>query len=403
MKNLIRVLYYIYIILIFIFPIRINSNVYLASIVAIIISSIIGIQILLNKEKYKRNKNSIISILILLSISYIAYQIFQIIILRDSIVFHMEKIGPVLLLIMSYKYLRKNKDLANILVDFIKKVIVISIVSWGIFYLFKISRVDIIRKSIDVIKFSEPLTLYGEVRFEWLTRHKSEFAVLCIFFSIFIINIFKSRLIKVGLLICCFIGILLSKSNTSLIVYLFIGFISISISIITSIKNINLRIVFTTLYFIISGGGLILYSNKIYRILQGILENRNLSTLGSRTFIWGSAITTLKNNYLGYGSKVGENFIPNGFYSFTTYSNAHNSYLQDFLESGVVGGVIFILISIIIILILLKNNLNSGILYLAIIIINQMDIGLLRINMHLMYLIVTIILLKNEKIILEKV
>lgn len=402
MKNLIRILYYIYIILIFIFPIRVNSNVYLSSIVSIIISSIIFLQIVANREKYRLNRKKIIHIMILLCIAYILYQIFQIVMIKGDILFHVEKIGPVLLLVMSYTYLRKNRDLANILVNFVKKIIIISIFTWMLFYIFKISRIDIINKSIDIIRFSDPLSLYGEIRFEWLTRHKSEFAVLCIFFSIFIVNIYKSRLIKIMLLISCFIGVLLSKSNTALIIYSLFILVIISIKINTIIKDTNLRIVFTSLYMIFGSIILFLNINKIVSILEKVLENRNLETLGSRTFIWGSAITTLKNNYLGYGSKVGENFIPNGFYSFTTYSNAHNSYLQDLLESGIVGGTIFILISIIIMIILLRGNIESGILYLAIVIINQMDIGLLRMNIHLMYFIVMVVLLKNEKIILDK-
>lgn len=397
MKKIIKSFYYIYIILILIFPVRITPDVYLGSLVAILLSLFIFIELKVKNIKFNFKLSTLEKTTGILCALYIIVQVFQIILMKGDIIFHCEKIGCVLLFIASMYYFKVNKAMFKELLGFLKIIIVVVVGTWIIFYLLRISRIDIIGSHITVIGFDLPEILYGEIRFEWLTRHKSEFAILCLFLSMYIINLCKSNRYKFILLSLCAIGIFLSKSNTTLIIYVLAIVIIFLTKLILLPKDIKLRVVLLNLYVLLSGIVIFFSFPIIQSTIAFILEGRNISTLGSRSFIWGAAINTLKNNLLGYGSKVGVNFMVDPIYSFTTYSNAHNTYLQECLESGVIGGLIFVFITIFILIIIFKSRYENGILFIAIILTMQMDIGMFGINIHLMYLLVaTIIASKHE-------
>lgn len=392
MKQLIKILYLLYVVLIFIFPIRIYYGVYLASLIAIMLTVLILIQITMSKNKKKFKLTFIEKSIYISSIGYIGYQIFQFILIKGDLFFHLEKIASISLFCVSISYLIENKDIFIKIIEILKVLIVFSIVSWGLFYILKIARIEFVGKNLSVLTFSMSQLEYGEVRFEWLTRHKSEFANLCVLLSIYITYLFKNNIYKKALIICCLIGISLSKSSTAFIIFIIILIGIISIKFISLPKKIKNRMAIANIYCASIIGIVYLNIDKLLNILTSLLSGRDILTLGSRTYIWGAAITTLKNNYWGYGKSVGVNFIPNGYYDFTNYSNGHNTFLQEFLEAGVIGGTLFIIIVLCILIILFKEKWEAGLLFVSLILINQMDIGMFRLNFHLMYFVVMIII-----------
>jgi O-antigen ligase len=105
--------------------------------------------------------------------------------------------------------------------------------------------------------------------------------------------------------------------------------------------------------------GVIYFYNKLS-------VTRDIKTLGTRTMIWSSAVDYIKKNPGGL-IKIPVTFRLQGF-----FENAHNLVLNEMIETGIVGGYLYLAIFLML-GICLRKNLLDFIAFMCIFIASQFD------------------------------
>lgn len=400
MRKIIHLLIKLYMIFGILIPFKIGS-VYFNTLIGILIVVFGGVY-LFNKYKFKMPIiPKWIVIFNILTFIYCILILIQVFVVKNSVQFNIVKIVSILVadIIVNY-YLFENDKLQEIL-KFSTNIFIISLICAIISYILGVQKI-ILKIPIEVISLEESISKYSESRLEWVLHHKSEMAVYCLFAILLFINYIKNNYIKVILTTMAIITVSLTKSKTALLLSIFMIFIILIINIINIIKNVMLKIAsifLGTVSIIIS---FIIFNNNIREFIVKAIEGRNISTLGYRTVIWGSAIETIKANLLGTGANFTASIIPNPYYEYQTYSNAHNFILQEMLESGIFGGTIYLLIIILFLFMIFKYSKNSFIILFTAIVVSQMDLAIYNVNKIIMFSIIPLCIL-NKYLINKKV
>ncbi|AMC08084.1 O-antigen ligase family protein [Turicibacter sp. H121] len=330
---------YILLVLILVFPITIiRRQFYFITLVAAIF--IIAVNL---KYKFNNNLNSQIKLLLnFLIIIFSVYALFLTIIIDTSLIFFtINKVITLLFFITLLKLL--SHKFSNKLLKYIEHFIFFVALFSIIFYFFNIDGFRL-KPIFDITMKQENLLRYNERRLSWFYEHKIQFATTCLIgLQLLLLNTccrYKYKILKVGIFI---LAIYLSNSKLSLVLALFMVLFNSSKYIIKYLKNkrlnASIKVVLVCL-LLISIGLLPIFLVSIY---SHINASRNLSTLGSRTIIWRLVVDEVRNNPLGIIKAYGY-YMSDGIRSFTT---AHNFFLNEFLETGVIGGVICLFINII--------------------------------------------------------
>ncbi|MED0988003.1 O-antigen ligase family protein [Bacillus paramycoides] len=172
---------------------------------------------------------------------------------------------------------------------------------------------------------NDMLNFFGEIRFQSIFSHKTKYAFYCLMgMYILRINSAVSKRVKgIGILILI-INIILTNSITALISMIIV------LATFIDYKKVNIYLRYIFLGFV--GIGIIIGAIYIYDYTS---EVRNLDTLGSRSIIWESAIEFLKEHPMG----VIDNWY---FYRLNNhFQGAHNVFLNEFLDYGFIGGLLF--------------------------------------------------------------
>lgn len=386
MNFIINILFSIYIFSIF-FPIKINQQMYLATLVGMGLVIFILLKYI-HRFKYVYFNKSIWSINIA-CILYSLYLIIQGILLDKTFIMNITKIVPFLVLIVLLYYLKIENIYINKIIKKIKILIYIYIFGAIIARVFSIQRIDLYRIP----------KIINQADFYWVMPHKSALVTFIFFIIILSYVCIDNKYMRVLIYFLSTYIIFISNSKFGLFICATSWLMIIMIIIFKKIKNRYLK--GSVVLFSCSSIILMIYL-KIDIIIQyfyKLIGKRinELSTLGSRIFIWKSSINTIKHYLLGVGGDVKNKMMYDYSYSFTSYLSAHNSFLQGFLEGGLIGGLIFIYIFLITFLSIIKYNKYTFVFLISIVLVNQTDIGLINSNMYGYFLMFNIVYELNQR------
>ncbi len=346
--------------------------------------------------KYKVNigfKLKFKAFLIVSSIYSIYIMILTFYINSDLVLFSLNKCTTLMFFVSVLIYLSNFDN--NI--DKIKLKLVYSIVfivsSSIILYLFNIDGINI-GKGINITRAYSNLNLYGERRVIWMFEHKVQFAAVCLI-GIYFTNESNKLTVKKKLIfnIIMLMAIFFSNSMMSLL-----GVFAIYIFVVVKkmygdsnnytknkallIKYFKLCVLAILMVFVVLA---------FTKMLAYIDEARNLNTLGSRTEIWELAINDIKNNPIGIIKSYGR-LLNNGY---SIYSTAHNIFLNELLETGLIGGGLYVIL-IVIAYSMISKPKNKYI-FLIIIVLAQFDYLISGMFAYIFWLMVAILIVNNKE------
>ena len=198
-----------------------------------------------------------------------------------------------------------------------------------------------------------------EIRLSWLTSHKSRYALYCLI-GIFFVNYnkFINKKMKVFTIVLLYINLILSSSITSIA----IGGLALIFILKDIILNLFSRFRWLKILTIIGVPVIGIVSIWI------VSMKRNIFTLGSRLYIWQSAMQQIAIDPMGNVS-MGSDFLmsnPNLDFQFT---NGHNIFINELIERGIIGSILFIVLLLAMLFIYYKNRkieyLVANILFIA--------------------------------------
>ncbi|PFE52951.1 hypothetical protein CN318_22190 [Bacillus cereus] len=201
------------------------------------------------------------------------------------------------------------------------------------------------------------LNFFGEIRFQSIFSHKTKYAFYCLI-GIFILRINPTFSIKMKFfgIIILVVNIILTNSIMSLIA---LSILMISFVDYKKINKYFRYIIFLIISLVISMCGIIIYNYTS--------NVRNLDTWGSRKYIWDNALEFFGENPIGvidnwYLYKIGDSF-----------QGAHNVFLNELLDYGITGGILFLLIYLLLFYNLFRIDKRTLGLFLAVTTIFMID------------------------------
>lgn len=198
-----------------------------------------------------------------------------------------------------------------------------------------------------------------EIRLSWLTSHKSRYALYCLI-GIFFVNYnkFVNKKMKIFTIILLYINLILSSSITSIA----IGGLALIFILKDMILSLFCR--FRWLKILTMVGVPIIGVVGIWIVSM----KRNIFTLGSRLYIWQSAMHQIGSDPMGNVS-MGSDFLmtnPNLDFPFT---NGHNIFINELIERGIIGCILFVALILAMLFIYYRNRrieyLVANILFIA--------------------------------------
>lgn len=359
-------LYNILILFSIIIPFTIKSlDLYLISLLSIIFI----IYIKFNYTLKLKRKNIFYTIRIFISLYTIYITILTIYIKPNLLIYTINKCIPLFLFLSLSIYFSNNvdeiKNIKNVIMISILGICIISIVFYFI-------GIDGIKMGIhpQIITSDKNLEWYLERRMTWLYEHKLKFSTMCVigtYFAVF--NESLSKFKKYIFVLIFVISIFLSNSKTALPAVIIIIISNFILNLFKRIKYIkDMKSLFY--YYITVCTTLIISISSILlipRLISFIGETRDLNTLGLRTVIWKYAISDISRNPMGIIKSYGI-YLNSGYSDFTT---AHNLILNEYLETGIIGGSLFIIIFILAFIMI--KGIKNKLIFLVIFVLAQID------------------------------
>ncbi|MGL4742034.1 MAG: hypothetical protein ACRC41_14745 [Sarcina sp.] len=287
-----------------------------------------------NTEKYKMlNINKIEAILFIYTIYSIILTLF---IDNKAIFYTLNVTGAFIVAIPLIKILFENKKLFIIIKKFVLYIFIITSILSLIMLICGYSKVALdLNDGIIFTPAKHYLEYEGEIRLTWLMSQKSRYAAYCLLGIAYLFYEMKKSIFKCLFIILMYINLAFTSSITCFCMGLLFPIIFYRKNIIKFIsryKKIAI-IIFTCL----SGTGL----GGIYLISL----KRNIFTLGSRLYIWESAVKEIFTNPLGRIVMEDSFLMSNENLNFP-FTNGHNLFLNEAIERGIIGLVLLILIFI---------------------------------------------------------
>ncbi len=295
------------------------------------LKSILGIKKLyVNINEFKWIVNSIL----IYTIFVLGLTVFKV---PKAIIYSINILTPFLTMIfliydmVEYEYIILN----------IKKIIIYIFLGTSIAALimlcFGYSKIDI---SFDHILTFIPTKDYiatdNEIRLAWLTSHKSRYALYCLIGILFIYNTnLVDRKIKNISILLLYINLFLTSSLTSIAIGI-VAWILLQYKKIFEFINKHKWSKYIIIVTIFIG----FITTVIY-----ISGRRNILTLGSRLYIWQSAIGQIVKEPMGIVA-MGKDFLMSNENLNFLFTNGHNIFLNELIERGVIGTVLFLFIFI---------------------------------------------------------
>lgn len=232
---------------------------------------------------------------------------------------------------------------------------------------------------------------FYETRHYWIYSHKSEYALMLVAFTALFVayrNKFRSCLsygFSLSLLLVC---LYLTHSWTGIVgvVLVFAGDILDRVDW----KNFKMRKIH------IAAGGLFLIGGGA--MVAKIFAERNVATLGHRTEIWSAVAKVILKYPQGWGMRFGESLIQ--VTESRIANNAHNVFMNAALRFSIPVGICFTVLFLGIVVYSIKKSksfLSVG-MWLALLILLNMDYALMSLQMALLFLIVYLVCFNKRKV-----
>lgn len=287
------------------------------------------------------------------------------------------------LLLCEIKLEEEGQDLIRFLIH----CIVLSNIGSLVYYVLGYTNLIICNNQF--IFYAIPDSFY-EARHYWIYSHKSEYALMLVLFvALFVAYREKFKnLVTFGLSLLVLLACLYlthSWIGVAGVLLIFVG------SILDKIdwKDFHLKIGY------IVGIGAFCIMGCVVGYYA--LAERDFMSLGGRTRIWPTALEIIKKHPEGWGMRFGESAIEvaEGWY----VNNAHNLFLNAILRFSVPVGICFTLLFLgIAIYSLAKSRsfLAAG-MWIAVLILLNMDYALMSLQMALLFLIVYLVCFGKRK------
>ena len=232
---------------------------------------------------------------------------------------------------------------------------------------------------------------YYETRHYWIYSHKSEYALMLVAFIALFVSYrkkFKSRLSYGMSLLVLLVCLYLTHSWTGIVgvLLIFIGDILDRMDW----KNFRLRRVH------IFASGIFLIGSGI--VAAKIFAERSVFTLGHRTEIWTAVAKVILKYPQGWGMRFGESLIQ--VTETRIANNAHNVFMNAALRFSIPAGICFTVLFIGIVVYSIRKSrsfLSAG-MWLALLILLNMDYALMSLQMGLLFLIVYLVCFYKRKV-----
>ncbi len=238
--------------------------------------------------------------------------------------------------------------------------------------------------------FELPADFY-ETRHYWLYSHKSEYALMLVaFVALFVCyqEKFLNRITYITGILVLLICLYLTHSWTGMagVFLIFLGAL---------LDKINLkRIRWKKQYFAV---GIILF------LVAGglgykMLSERNIMSLGGRPQIWSAVLGAIRHHPEGWGMRFGESAIQVS--ESLLVNNGHNIFLNAMLRFSVPVGICFsiMFLGIAVYSVIKSRSFLAAGMWLAVLILLNMDYALMSLQMAMLFLIVYLVCFYKRKV-----
>ncbi|MCI9306241.1 MAG: hypothetical protein HFI28_07145 [Lachnospiraceae bacterium] len=232
---------------------------------------------------------------------------------------------------------------------------------------------------------------FYETRHYWLYSHKSEYSLMLIaFLALFVCyrKKFRNRITYILSVLILFVCLYLTHSWTGVIgvPFIFLGDL---------LDRIDLKKLQWKKQYFIAGLILLLIVGSIgYKMFS----ERDIMTLGNRTQIWSTVLGTICHHPEGWGMRFGESAIQVS--ETLLVNNGHNIFLNAMLRFSVPVGICFSILFLgtaIYSVVKARSFLAAG-MWVAMLILLNMDYALMSLQMALVFLIVYLVCFYKRKV-----
>ncbi|MGL4109658.1 hypothetical protein [Clostridium sp. LP20] len=269
----------------------------------------------------------------------------------------------------------------NNIIGFFIKCVVLTLVLSIIYYLIGRDAVYLVNGEISFTAQGG----YTDKRLTWIFGHKSSYSLMILMFTGIVIKYKQEIKRHKSILILLAVVCVLTNSKTALpFIIALVGY-----DLICNSKNKNLiirmiKVIIIPILFIVGSS----------IIIKSLAESRDITSLGSRTYIYDAAKLNLSIMPHGIGDKFGEMMFTTQVFPV---DNFHNIFLNEMLVFGVgVGVAYFLLFTTIGISNIGTNGLSSLILWTGIFTLFFMDYSL-RTDILSLFLFLTYLLSVKKK------
>jgi len=275
------------------------------------------------------------------------------------------------------------------------------------FYIAQVSSQEMITHVLDLFKKQWDVFIESEFT-TWVNPNYISLYILLVL-SYYLKKTMQSR-IQLAVVVILFLYLFLLASPAAYFVLLIM-----SIMLVTNIKDNSKRYV---TYITLMLGAIIFLNNP--RIsdfydgvedikINGINDNKEVSVERSRLLTWNASIQLIQEApFFGYGIGDANTVLINRYKKLNYYDNyynkynAHNQFLQTYLQTGIIGFVILVAIFGLL-AIRMKRSRNEFSVFLVLFIAVFFESMLVRFNGIVFYSIIIPLLLKKRSILSSKI
>ncbi|MFH5959157.1 O-antigen ligase family protein [Clostridium perfringens] len=314
------------------------ENLYLSTIIGTVLIFLINLYKIKNKKLYTDKTYVVFKLLVYgFSLFVLGLTILKV---RDIkyIVYSINKIIPLILMVQIVDYFKNKPEKRLKTIVYCSNLLILGVWFALILYFFKIAFLQI-GPTISKYTLMQNYSVFSEYRISGLLSHKSRFGIYCILAMAVFLNLKKrNRIANMLVIASIFYASFLSDSMTTFIGLLVLFFVYLYDNFIKNNKILLQKIFYISIIFMLSLFCIFSFAKNYNKVYEG----RNVQTLGSRTEIWNYSINYIKDNKSGT-IKIPDDLRLNGI---SYYDNAHNSILNEYIETGIIGGTLFLIICI---------------------------------------------------------